>query len=283
MPSSIKTGAIRSIAVALDCSPHSRASLDAAAELAARLKAELIGIFVEDINLLHLAGLPFFEEVRLYSTTTEKLDPDQLERLLRLQARQAGEMLQRTSETFRLRHTFRALRGIVPEIIMSAATDADMIVLGRSGRSPSCRKGLGSTAMAAFWEGKKSVMLMRPGVTAADGPLMVLYDGSESSRHALETALAISGPESSLHLIVTNPDPDAEEHCRHEVGALVESSGIAAEYHHLALTDPHQFARYVRMIDSGLLVLGNRLNIPEEILRTLVDEIDYPVLMVRPE
>ncbi|HWQ25155.1 MAG TPA: universal stress protein [Chlorobaculum sp.] len=283
MHSSMKTGMIRSIAVALDCSPHSRASLVAAAELASRLRAELIGIFVEDINLLHMARLPFIEEVRRYSAKTGKLDPDQLERLLRLQARQAGEMLQQTAEALTIRHTFRVLRGMVPEELMSAAPEADILVLGRSGRSPSCRKGLGSTARTALNEGKKTVLLMRPGVTAAEGPLLVLYDGSEGSMRALGVALEIAGPESVLHLIVTDPAPDAEELCRQAVGPIVESSGIPTEYHHLPLTDGHQLARYIRMIDSGLLVLGDRLDMPAETLRDLVDDIDYPVLIVRQE
>jgi len=283
MHSSMKTGMIRSIAVALDCSPHSRASLVAAAEMASRLQAELIGIFVEDINLLHMAGLPFVEEVRRYSAKTRKLDPDQLERLLRLQARQAGEMLQQTAEALTIRHTFRVLRGMVPEELMSAAPEADILVLGRSGRSPSCRKGLGSTARTALNEGKKTVLLMRPGVTAAEGPLLVLYDGSEGSMRALGVALEIAGPESVLHLIVTDPAPDAEELCRQAVGPIVESSGIPTEYHHLPLTDGHKLARYIRMIDSGLLVLGDRLDLPAETLRDLVDDIDYPVLIVRQE
>ena len=43
---------IRRILVALDASPHSLAALEAASELADALKAELVGIFVEDVNLL---------------------------------------------------------------------------------------------------------------------------------------------------------------------------------------------------------------------------------------
>jgi len=281
MHSSMKIGMIRSIAVALDCSPHSRASLEAAAEMASRLSAELIGIFVEDINLLHMAGLPFVEEIRRYSATTAKLDPDQLERLLRQQARQAREMLQQTAEALTIHHTFRVLRGVVAEEIMSAAPEADILVLGRSGRSPSCRKGLGSTARRALYEGKKTVLLMRPGISAAEGPLLVIYDGSEGSMRALEIALEIAGPESTLHIIVTDPAPDAEQRYRQEVEAILESSGVTAEYHHLPLTDGHQLARYIRMIDSGLLVLGDRMNLPDETLRDLVNDIDYPVLVVR--
>ncbi len=42
---------IRRILVALDASPHSQAALEAASDLADALKAELVGIFVEDVNL----------------------------------------------------------------------------------------------------------------------------------------------------------------------------------------------------------------------------------------
>ncbi|TNJ38520.1 universal stress protein [Chlorobaculum thiosulfatiphilum] len=273
---------IHSIAVAIDCSPHSKASLEAAAEMAVRLKAELIGIFVEDIDLLHMAGLPFAEEIRLYSATTGKLDTAQLERLLRLQAQQASEMLRLSAESRTLHHTFRVLRGMVPEQLMLAAPEADMLVLGRSGRSPSCRKGLGSTARAAL-EGTMNVMLMRPGVTAAEGPLLVLCDGSEASKRALRTALEIAGPKSTLNLLVTDPAPDAVERCKEETNSLLNGRAIEVEYYHLPFTEGKQLATFIKMIDSGLLVIGEGMNLPAETLRELIDNIDYPVLMVRGE
>lgn len=269
---------IHSIAVAIDCSPHSKASLEAAAEMAARLKAELIGIFVEDINLLHMAGLPFAEEIRLYST--EKIDTAQLERMLRLQAQQAREMLEHTAQPRTLRHTFRVLRGLVPEQVIQAATAADMLVLGRSGRSPSCRKGLGSTARAAL-EGAMSVMLMRPGVTAAEGPLLVLYDGTDASKRALATALEIAGPASTLNLLVTDPNPEAIERCKQETDEAVREKGLETEYYHLPFTDSRQLVSFIRMIDSGLLIIGKGMNLPDATIRELIDSIDYPVLVVR--
>ena len=47
---------IRRILVALDASPASLSAMQNAVELAARLGAELIGLFVEDINLLRAGG-----------------------------------------------------------------------------------------------------------------------------------------------------------------------------------------------------------------------------------
>lgn len=277
----MKKEVIRSIAVALDCSAHSRASLAAAAEMASRLQAELIGIFVEDMNLLRMAELPFIEEIRRYSSTTGKFDTKQLERLLRIQANEARDLLTRTAEKFTVHHTFRVLRGMVPAELMSAAPEADLLVLGRSGRSPSGHKGLGSTARTALFEGKQTILLMRPGFNAAAGPLLVLYDGSEGSKQALLTALGIAGPESTLQILITEPRSDAAEWCRQEAALMIANGGMEAQYHQIPTTSGHQLAHFIRMIDSGLLVLSDRMNLPLDTLRDLVSDLDYPVLIVR--
>ena len=71
---------IQRILVALDASPHSQAALDAAATLAARVSAELQGLFIEDVNLLRLAELPFAREVGSFTATHRRLDARDLER-----------------------------------------------------------------------------------------------------------------------------------------------------------------------------------------------------------
>lgn len=57
---------------------------------------------------------------------------------------------------------------------------------------------------------------------------------------------------------------------------------LRVEYHTLpAVTDSRILARYIRMADSGLLVLSDRMNLPAETIYNLIEEIDYPVLLVR--
>jgi nucleotide-binding universal stress UspA family protein len=90
--------AIRRILVALDASRHSLAALEAAAELAARLKAELAGLFVEDINLVRLAGLPFAREIRYPSATIQQLDSPRLEQELKVQATRMRRALAAAAE-----------------------------------------------------------------------------------------------------------------------------------------------------------------------------------------
>ena len=69
---------IRRIMVALDASPRNVEMIEIAAKLAARMGSELIGLFVEDINLLRMADLPFASEIGLFSNGTRRLDSGRL-------------------------------------------------------------------------------------------------------------------------------------------------------------------------------------------------------------
>ena len=139
---------IRRILVALDASPHSMAALEAAAELAAGLQAELLGVFVEDVNLLRLAGLPFAREVHAFSAIPRALDSQEIERELRAQAERARRALARAAEREQVRWTFRVVRGPVLEELLAASAQADLISLGKQGWSANMRRTMGSTA----WE-----------------------------------------------------------------------------------------------------------------------------------
>jgi nucleotide-binding universal stress UspA family protein len=276
----MKSNHIRHIAVALDCSPHSIASLTAAAELARRMHADLRGIFVEDINLLRMAELPCSLEIRIYNAEPEKIELLQLERSLRLQAKEAKSALQRIADEFMVEHSFRVYRGLVPAEVILAAHEADLLVLGRSGRSPSCRKGLGSTARKALAEGKRPLLFMRSGFAAKEWPVLVLYDGSIGSQQALGTALDLAQPGITLNVLILGETPEEALRMEHALSATITLPDTVIEYHHIPLHDGKTLARYIRMADSGLLVLSDRMRLPIETVHNLINDIDYPVLLV---
>ena len=273
---------IRSIAVGIDCSPHSLASLKTAADLASRMHAELLGIFVEDINLLRLTELPFCQEIRQYSPAPEKIESTELERMLRSQARQAEASLQREAEIFRVRHSFSVRRGNVPKEVLAAALQADLLVLGRSGRSPTCRKGLGSTARSALAGNLKSILLMHAGYAAENEAVLVLCDGSDASKAALAIAIRMLRPGNTLHILLL-PQYEGHEHLlESELSGQLPPGILRVEYHVLPhVSDSRILARYIRMADSGLLVLSDRMNLPAETVHNLINDIDYPILLVR--
>jgi len=273
----------RRIAVAIDCSPHSMASLAAAAELARLMQAELTGIFVEDVNLLRMAGLPFTHEVRIYTSGPEKIDPDHIERSLRLQAREAEAALERYAGQFMLRHSFRVCRGMVPAEVISASLEADLLVLGRSGRSPACRKGLGSTVRRALSGSAKNILIMQTGFSAKEGSILVLYDGSEVSETSLRLAANLLRQGGTLHILLLGQTETELKTMQEELSEKVLPGMPEVEYHALpaGLDDSDILARYIRMAGSGMLVLSDRMSLPAETIHRLIGTLDCPVLLVR--
>jgi len=119
---------IRRIIVGLEPASRSRALLEAAADLAGSLEAELIGLFVEDADLLHFAGLPFAREVGFASARSRPLDVESMERSLRAWADEARRMLASVAGRTSVRWSFRVARGSVAAELLAAASEADLVV-----------------------------------------------------------------------------------------------------------------------------------------------------------
>ena len=114
---------IRRILVAMDGSAHSLAALDAAAELAGHLRSMLTGIFVEDLDLLHLAGLPFASELGEATATLRKLDAQAVERRLRSRARRIRAAFEHAASRAHVTAAFRVVRGRVAEEVLGASPE----------------------------------------------------------------------------------------------------------------------------------------------------------------
>jgi hypothetical protein len=119
---------IRRIVVRVDAAPRRRAVLVAAAALADKLEAELVGLFVEDVDLLHFAGLPFAREVGFTSATRRPLDVAAMERSLRALAKDAHETLALVARGTPVRWSFRVARGPEALELLAVATDEDLVV-----------------------------------------------------------------------------------------------------------------------------------------------------------
>jgi K+-sensing histidine kinase KdpD len=119
---------IRRIIVSLEPAPRNWAVLEAAARLAGRMEAELVGLFVENINLLHFAGLPFACETGFASATKRDLDVEGMERSLRALAREAHQSLAAVAGRVPVRWSFRVTRGLVAAELLAEAAESDLVI-----------------------------------------------------------------------------------------------------------------------------------------------------------
>lgn len=156
---------VRKILVAIDTSPHGSAALKAATSLATELRAELHGLFIEDMNLIRLAGLPFASEIDCSSGVCRPLDIVAMERTLQTAAEGVRRAISETAQRLRLRWSFRVFRGNVAQTMLTESLEADLILIGREESS------------LAPWLG-----------TANQGPVMIIDEGARSNDRLFDMA-----------------------------------------------------------------------------------------------
>lgn len=272
---------IRRILVALDASTHSLAALDAAAELAASLRAELRGLYVEDENLVHLAGLPFASEVRSPSAASRPVSSHEMEAALQLQAAQARRALEAAATKAEAQWSFQVVRGQVTASILEAALEADLLAMGRIGRPLSSRSRLGSSARAAMAECGRPVLVIEHGGHLRY-PVLVTFDGSAAARQALAAAAQLAQTSGSPLSVLLVGEAEERPQLQQAAATLLEESEITTQFFWLKDVSFSALVEMIERNDNCVLVLGgdNPLLAPENIQR-LLDRTDCPVMLVR--
>jgi nucleotide-binding universal stress UspA family protein len=271
---------IRRILLAIDASPHSLAALNAAAELAAQLDAELVGVFVEDINLLRLADLSFARQVGFHSASARQFSRQQIEQELRAQANRAKRALAIASQKARLRSNFRVVRGVIPNELLQAAVDADLIILGKA--SWSRRRSLGSTTRTLIAQSPCQTLIIQQG-TRMGLVMGFLYDGSEASKKALEAAEGfIKSRSGYLTVFILAEDIEKARFHQKESSAWLKEHGLASSFRWLISPTGGSLTSMLKSAQVGVLIVPAGLEVVSlEELSELLNDVDTPVFLVR--
>lgn len=179
------------ILLALDASRDSMAALEAAFDLAAALRGEICGLFIEDARLLAAGSLPFAREVASLSGSRRPIAAMDMERRLQAVGNQARNVIDETGRRRKVRSSFRVTRGDVPAEILSAAEDADLVALGKAGWSIGAIRKPGSTCRTILSESPVPVLVVEQGATLA-APILAVSDGTPAGRRAVEFAHELS-------------------------------------------------------------------------------------------
>jgi hypothetical protein len=94
-------------------------------------------------------------------------------------------------QRFSTASSFKVARGAVKEELLTALHDADLLILGKGGRSLAAHLGLGSTARAIATAARGTV-LMHSHLRRISGPVAVVYDGSGEGEGALSAAIELT-------------------------------------------------------------------------------------------
>ncbi len=252
----------RRILVALDSSSYGLAALEAAAKLAVEARAELEGLFVEDINLLRLAGLPFAQEVTYPSAAPRPLDVTSVENALRDRADEVRRALAEACHRVSVRWSFRVTRGPVTRTTLEAGAAADLLIMGRQSST---------IAASRRWRLRRA------------GTILVVFDGSEASQRALEVATRLGRNESrNVVVVLAANDRQQVDELRRNCQQWCESHDATAVLDRHVIADAAPLGGLTQQWDAELLLINwdsGLLN--ESTIESLVSRLDCPIGLVR--
>jgi K+-sensing histidine kinase KdpD len=273
---------IRRIIFALDSATESPDSLEAAAELAERLHAELVGLFVEDANLLRSAALPFVREINLASGQWQAFEPAAIERDMRARADRARRLIEAVARRRHLAFSFQVARGEVGREIAAAAGETDLIVLEGLTEILRGRVQMGSGARAVARQTARTVMVLRRGVLDARNFLVAYEDTPEADRALVIAARLAAANRATLAVLVIAVDSPKAEELRERATKVLERVGIEGTVEILGEPSLIDLCGFARRIQHAVLVVGaNGAFAKGAAADKLMDEISCPLVLVR--
>ena len=209
-----------------------------AVDLARALEAELVGLFVEDVELFDLAALPFAGEVGYPSAARRALDVAALERALRAQAGRLRQDLTARLAGVSTKWTFEVVRGRVAVALAATASGQDLVVLPL----PLASRGRAVTRVqvARAYEGLRAPLLLVDESARQRRAVGVIAPADIAPASIVDASHTISPGSKPLHVGTS----DVGEASNAFIGELV--------YFGRALTDPERDAviAYLRTLWS---------------------------------
>ncbi|MCI0505111.1 MAG: hypothetical protein L0Z73_03275 [Gammaproteobacteria bacterium] len=120
------------VLLALDAASHDINALETAVLLASQLRAELIGLFIEDMDLLRSANLPFAREIVSGSGEERSITSDHIERALRAWASQVQAQLVKEAQKANIKCTFRTVRSRRIETLLSETGVSKLLIISHT-------------------------------------------------------------------------------------------------------------------------------------------------------
>ncbi len=276
----VNTGWIRHILVGLDASQMSTAVLHTAVRLSAFLKADITGLFVEDINLIRLAQLPFSSEVRYLTAGTRPLHPEQMQQVLHSHATWLRYEFGQTAGERSVKWDFRVARGFVSQELLAAAHQSDLLVIGRLSSHRGVHQRVGSTALTAVQQAATSVLVVSPEADFSH-PVALLYDDSTAAAYALSIALSLAQLSKQLTVFIRAQDEQEAARIQHSLRTAVNNSDILCSYRRW-LPDQNLAQLWAEQT-PGIVVLGDGREGPAaSFANQLLHTAPCPVLFIRP-
>ena len=263
---------INRILIALDAPLQDLELLEMAISLAAHRQVELVTLFIEDLDLFHLASLPFAQEIDRHSAKERKLDSLQIARTLRAQAREIATVLERLTKQPQVSHSLKVVRGKYMSEVLSAVTGMDVVIL---------HKEIGSYKKRL----RNRPEVVMPGhvrTAHKHNAVWVIYSGSAGGDRALLTACDIALAENrDLVIMLQGVTTEVAGKLRQRADAILTNRSVKVLYTLVPEANDEGLVRLLENSACGLVVMHRNGSPRSEKLTSLfLRELECPVVLV---
>ena len=272
------TQEIKSVIVPLDDTSETRTAIDTAAHLAARWRVPLHGVFIEDEELIDLAGLPFARQVTL-GAGLEPLTKDNVENHFRASAERARRELAAAADRHDVKWSFETVRGpLAPDTLGGAH---DFVVAGAESRPIGDHFRLAPRCWSWMAIDPQPFLLARREWETGGTVFTLLRRRDPKSARTLDIAAQIAGFRSGILTVAGAPDLAGSDDFTAWVSGLLEGHSLKLQTEPVA-TEPAALRQRIIELDCRLLVLeSTEQDAQPDALRNLVEQLACDVLIIR--
>lgn len=258
----MKNEMVKGICILLDDQRDKAGLLDAAATLAAHMKVELQGLFIEEDDLIRAADLSISRDISRWSAQENVINRKNILCVLRIKARQKQQELETIAHQKHIKCSFQTVRAERVSWILNSANTSDVIFIPKRTVAES-RQNFNYT---------KHVK----------DPLYVLYNGSRASQKALEISSKITQVSKTqlIVLLLTDKATDEVKLIEQVDKALVNSPTATSTF---VIKDKDEISEIQRQSSVSMLIVPSDiewLHI-DGFIENLLKWSRYPIVLVR--
>jgi hypothetical protein len=244
--------------------------------------AEILGLFVEDINLLELSQLPVAREFTFEAPATKLIDSQSIERQFRAHGNRMQTLFESAVKNLRTAHSFQVTRGELRAELLKASNYCDTLVLSYSRRHFGPRLSI-RTRLAELLESGPPTLVFVQERWRTGQSVATLFDGSEQSLAALRIGASVAKAE-NLGMSIWLPVADEER--RQELTAkaneLLLGTAIHYSFRTLKSDDVDALISTAGAEKPRVLVLpAVRTEPTKQLIMTLLDRANCSVIVTR--
>jgi hypothetical protein len=260
-------------------------AIEAALWIARAFQSEIESLFVEDEQLLHLAGYPFAREISLSGRSSRALTPRDIERHFRFASASFQSEIERRARAMEVPFRPRVVRSEPISALAAACAECgpwNLVAIADPFTSPACPSVKRVFEMVADTTG---LLIVGPQARRMSGPIVVGLEESEHLPAMLAAAQRLAAVESKEIDVILIAD---DEHKLGELEPAVRLMLADREEARVAGTEIARgslavVAERLRRLQPGLVLgrFGGLLVPSEGDLRPLASALECPLLLVR--